>query len=233
MKKNSILIGCLAIAMTAMTSCGSMPSTTTGQSTTPATSTSQGSSILGALMSGGLTDNSAINSGSGISGIIGQLIGSVTGSNTIVGTWSYTEPTVQFESENFLAQAGGAVATKSIVNKIQPYYEKVGIKAGSFTYTFNEDKTCTYTIGGREFTGTYEYDNKNNTLVITSTLGIKVLSAYVTVSANNLAVTFDSSKLLTLAQTLGAKSNNQTISGLTSLSQSFNGMKTGFLFVRK
>ncbi len=213
MKKKSILIGCLAIAMTAITSCGSMPSTTTGQSAAPATTAPQGIS--------------------GISGIIGQIIGSVTGGNTIVGTWTYTEPTVQFESENFLAQAGGAMATQSIVNKIKPYYEKVGIKAGTFTYTFKEDKTCTYTLGGREFSGTYEYDNKNNTLVITSALGIKVMSAYVTVSSKNLAVTFDSSKLLTLAQTIGAKSNNQTISGLTTLSQSFNGMKTGFLFVRK
>ncbi len=233
MKKNSILIGCLALAMTAMTGCGSMPSnTTTGQSATSTSSAAHGG-LLGALISGGMANSSATSNSSIISGIIGQLVGNLTSSATIVGTWTFTEPTVEFESENFLAQAGGAMAAKSLVNKIKPYYEKVGLKAGSLAYTFNEDKTCTYTLGGREYAGTYVYDKANNTLVITNALGMKVMSAYVTVSSTNLAVTFDTSKLLTLAQSIASKSSNETISGLTNLSQSYKGMKTGFLFVRK
>ena len=64
-------------------------------------------------------------------------------------------------------------------------------------------------------------------------VGFKLITAYVTVSYKNLAITFDSTKLLTLAQSFGANSTNTTISGLTSLTKSINGMKTGFLFNKK
>ncbi len=233
--KKTFILGMLAFGMAVITSCGSMPGTTAGTTpTTPAetqtSNASQSGSALGSLLSG-LT--SAQGGNSGVGNIIGQILGSVTGTNTIVGSWSYTEPTIQFESESLLAQAGGAMATKSIVDKVKPYYEKIGIKAGTLGYTFNEDKTCTVSMGGKNISGTYEYDSKSNTLVITNQLGIKIMTAYATVSANNLALTFDATKLLTLAQTLGAKSTNTTVSGLTSISKSFNGMKMGFMCVRK
>ncbi len=232
--KKTFRIACLAVGMTAMTACGSMPSTQATAQTPVKTTQSepQQGSVLGSLL-GGLASQDKQENSSGIGNIIGQLIGSVTGTKTIVGSWTYTEPSVQFESENFLAQAGGAVATKSVVEKIQPYYEKVGIKHGMLAYTFNEDKTCTVTLGSKNIEGTYEYDKEANTLVITNKFGMKIMTAFATVSNKNLALTFDATKLLLLTQTLGAKSTNQTISGLTSLSKSFKGMKMGFMFDRK
>ncbi len=231
-KKTFITVLLLSVTLT-ITSCGTIP--TTSASTTPVAVQSNSQQDISKLESllGGLK-SSQQDTSSGIGNIIGQIVGAVTGKNvTIVGSWSYSEPSVQFESENLLAQAGGAVATNSIVEKIKPYYEKVGFKAGALAYTFNEDKTCTITLGSKKISGTYEYDKEANTIIITNKLGLKIMTAYATVSANNLALTFDATKLLVLAQTLGAKSSNTTLSGLTSLSQSFNGMKMGFLCTRQ
>ncbi len=233
MKKSTFIIGMLFAGMTAMASCGSMPSTTTTTESTPTSSTEQTSQdFLGSLL-GGLTSTTSQDDNSGIGNIIGQLVGAVTGSNSIVGSWTYSEPSIQFESEDLLTQAGGAIATKTVVEKIKPYYEKVGIKAGTLAYTFNEDKTCTVTLAGKNISGTYEYDSENHTIVITNQLGIKIMTAYATVSANNLALTFDATKLLTLIQTLGAKSSNTTLAGITSLSKSVKGMKLGFMCIKK
>ncbi len=224
----SILLGCTVIC-----SCGgSMPtnSTASGQPQTSAEGGGPGA-ILGSLLGGatGNTTENTMNTGSLISGIIGQLTSSIS-QTSIVGTWTYIEPTVQFESENLLAQAGGIVAGQAVVKKLQPYYEKAGIKAGAVSFTFNEDNSCSFIIKGKEYSGTYEYDNKTNILSIKGNLGFNLATAYATISANNLALTFDSSKLMSVAQTLGAASTNTTISALSGIASSYNGMKTGFLF---
>ena len=241
MRKFYSIIAILSLGILTLTSCGTMAGVGSGQTantnTNVTTNNNGGSSVLGALL-GGIANNSSnsdasLNSESLISGIIGQLTGGKADEKSIIGTWVYTEPTIQFESENFLSQAGGAVAAKAIIQKIQPYYERMGITAGAFSITFNNDKTCSYVIGGREYTGTYEFDAQNNTLTINSSMGFKLITAFVTVSYKNLAITFDSTKLLTLAQSFGANSTNTTISGLTSLTKSINGMKTGFLFNKK
>jgi hypothetical protein len=48
-----------------------------------------------------------------------------------------------------------------------------------------------------------------------------------------MAMTFDSTKLLTIAQGIASASQNSTLSTLSSLSSSFNGMKTGFMFKKQ
>ena len=222
----SFLLPVVAVCML-IVSCGPMPGTTASTQ-----NAQQQGSVLGALLGGmgGATNSSAINTGSIIGAIVGQLTSSASQAS-IVGTWTYAEPTVQFESENWLAQAGGMVAGQSVVKKIAPYYEKIGVKPGSVVVTFAENNSCVFKVNGREYPYTYSYDKTANKITLTGTLGYN-MSAYVTVSANDLALTFDVSKLMTMAQTIAQKSSNSTISSLSSLANQYTGMKTGFLFKR-
>lgn len=249
MKKSNIFAALLIGSSVVLSSCGAGTTSTANNSSNTSSQTSTLGSIIGAVAGSalqGATSSasstaktatsavaSSINNNSLISGIIGLLTNGTASANTIVGTWKYAEPTVQFQSENLLAQAGGAIAGSAIVNKINPYYEKVGIKNGIMSATFNEDKTCSVVLNGKTITGTYTYDSAANKLQINSQLGIKLLTAYVTLSANQMALTFDSSKVLTLVTALGANSNNSTLSTISNLAGSYNGMKTGFLFNRQ
>ena len=246
MKKLNILAICGSLILCG---CGAGTNTTASNSANTSANNSTLGSIIGAVASAAMqgSGNSsaaattsaanaalgAINTNSVISGIIGLLTNGTASANTIVGNWTYAEPTVQFESQNFLAQAGGAVAGSALVNKLSPYYEKVGLKGGVMSATFNEDKTCSIVMSGKTIAGTYTYDSSTNKLQINSQLGFKLLTAYVTLSNNQMALTFDSSKLLTFASALGASSSNSTLSTISSLAGSFNGMKTGFMFNRK
>lgn len=169
--------------------------------------------------------------------ILGNILASVTGSATttqanLIGTWTYTEPSVQFESDNLLTQAGGAAAAARVENQLVSIYQMVGITPGKLIFTFTRDGKVNYTIGSRTATGTYVFDAQNKMVNITTANGTKI-NAYVTISGQLMSLCFDSSKVLSLFSAAGTISNGQsTLGNIGAIAQNFKGMKTGFKFKR-
>lgn len=171
---------------------------------------------------------------SDLGGVLGNIISGITGSYTttqasLVGTWSYYEPAVQFESENLLVKAGGAAAAANVEQKLVPYYQKVGIAPGRLVFSFDNAGNMTYAIGGGQAVpATYVFDNASKTVTITTRMGL-TLKAYVTISGNKMSLCFDSSKLLNLISAFGSNS----ASGIGAVAGTYDGMKTGFKFNRR
>lgn len=219
-----------------MTSCGGLGSTL---------GSDLGNQVLGSLVSNALTGNTgntasniantAANAVTGNSGsLLGNIIstfasGIMTNQSSLVGTWTYTQPCVQFESESLLSKAGGAVAANTVESKLATYYEKVGIKKGSFKFAFDEKGQFQYAIGSKTATGTYTFNSSNNTVTLTTQTGVKI-TAYVSISLNQMGLTFDASKLLSLVSSAGTQVSS--LSTISSLAGSFSGMKLGFEFAR-
>lgn len=202
----------------------------TAASSTPtntSSSNSNGTSTLGSVLGNVATGNT-----SGLLGSILGAFGATTNANTIIGSWTYQQPSIQFESSNLLAQAGGAVASQTIVNKIQPYYEKVGLKPGVAKIVLNANNTCAITLSTRTINGTYTYNASAGTITVQGATGIKLFTAYVSVSLSQLSLTLDTTNLLNMLQNVGANSSNSTLSGISNISSSVKGMKTGFLFTK-
>ncbi len=172
-----------------------------------------------------------------LGGIIGNILASVTGSITttqanLIGTWTYTEPCVQFESDNLLKKAGGAAAATKVESQLVSIYSMVGITPGKLVFNFTNDGNVTYQIGSRTFNGTYTFDSKNKMVNIKTASGMTV-NAYVTISGRNMSLCFDSSKVLSLFSAAGGLANiSATLGTLAGIAQNFNGMKTGFKFQR-
>ena len=191
---------------------------------TPQTTTQAGTPATGAAQST-------------VGDILGNILASVTGSITttqanLVGTWTYTEPSVQFESDNLLTQAGGAAAAAKVEKQLVSIYQMVGITPGKVSFTFTKDGKANYTIGSRQATGTYVFDAQNKMVNITTANGAKI-NAYVTISGNLMSLCFDSSKVLSLFSAAGNLNNGQsTLGNIGALAQNFKGMKTGFKFKR-
>ena len=229
MKKN-LSIAILACGL--LTSCGLG---TTGLGTglggsqlggNSAVSQSSGTDVLGAIA------NSALGGNNGASSLIGNLIstfagGVTTSKTTLVSTWTYVQPCVQFESENLLTKAGGAVAANKVESQLAGIYQKVGIKPGAFSVTFDKDNACRFVVGGKTYTGTYNFDSAQKTVNISTTVGVQ-LTSYVSVTGNNMGLTFDSSKLLTLATAFSGQQSS--LGTIASLAGNFSGMKMGFEF---
>lgn len=196
-------------------------------------------SLLQNLLSGSSISNTSKQSTSdtkqNVGNLIGNLISSVTGDLTttqanLIGEWSYTDPSVQFESENMLTQAGGSAIATKCETKLAQYYKVVGIKPGAVVFTFAEDGTCTYAVGSRKSQGTYVFNKEDKTVSITTSTG-QTVKTYVTISGSKMALCFDGTKLLSLFNSISSKF--QALSTVSALASNYNGMKVGFKFERK
>lgn len=179
--------------------------------------------VLGNLL-GGLTGNS--NAGSAVSNVLGALVGNKEVSQeSLVGTWTYNEPAIAFQSENIANQVGGALAAAQAEKKLGTALSKYGVTAGKVQLTFNEDGTYTCVIGKKKVSG--KYTLSGSTLSLTK-LGIKSVKTNVKITGNELQLTADASKLLALVQSLGnVAGSNSSLSTLTSLMSGFDGVNLG------
>ena len=148
--------------------------------------------------------------------ILDNLLGSVLGSQPIterelVGRWGYTGVSTVFESQNFLAQAGGVAAAGVLEAKLDENLTRFGFKKGSTTFVFNADP--------------------NKKVLHLSLLGgLMNFHPQVVRTASGISILFDSDKLLSL---LGAASKiagsvaDSRFSYVSSLLSNYNGLKLG------
>lgn len=179
--------------------------------------------VLGDLL-GGLAGGSG--AGSAVSNVVGALIGNKEVSQaSLIGTWTYTEPAIAFQSQNVANQVGGALAAAQAEKKLGAALSKYGVTAGKVQLTFNEDGTYTCVIGKKKVSG--KYTVSGSTISLTKT-GIKSVKANVKLTGKELQLTADASKLLRLVQSLGnVAGSNSSLSTLTSLLSGFDGVNLG------
>ena len=138
MKK--IKIGMLALASLVMVSCGNM----------------------GQVMS-------AMTNGTGLGNAIKSVIGlDKVKAQQLIGDWKYKGPGCAFTSENLLAKAGGEIAAVQIEEKVQPYYQQVGLSAENTFISFKEDGTFSSRIAGTPFSGQYTFDEETQKITLKS-----------------------------------------------------------------
>ena len=161
-----------------------------------------------------------------------NVVESVTGTTfsvDVTGTWTYSGIAVKLESEDLLKSTAASLAAGQIEDKLDSYASKVGIKAGTFSFTFKEDKSFTATVKGKSFNGTYSLseDYKTMTLQFGSTLGLKPFNASVSATASELDLLVPADRLLELLGKLTSTSSNSTLKTIGTLVNQYDGMKLG------
>ena len=164
-----------------------------------------------------------------LTGVVGQVVGDkATTETSIIGTWDYVGPDCQLKGDDLLKNIGGDAAGAEVEKKMEPIYAKAGLN--TIQYTFNEDKTCSYTIKGKKVEGTYEFDAEAKTITIKAgKLGIRT-TAHIVTLGSNMGFLFDADKILSVVKTItGATSSlNKTASAANKLLEKFDGMMVGF-----
>ena len=166
-----------------------------------------------------------------LSGVAKAVVGNkATTASSIIGTWTYSGPECQFESENLLAKAGGEMAAKEVEEKMIAVYNKVGMN--NIRYTFNEDGTYSYQMKKRTVTGSYVFDDAAKTITMTGKLGLKTV-AYVTVTGNDMSMVFKADKLMSILKTItGAASKvNSTAATINSVAEAYYHLLDGRILV--
>ncbi|MGN1229785.1 MAG: lipocalin-like domain-containing protein [Prevotella sp.] len=149
--------------------------------------------------------------------------------DNIVGTWTYDSPAIVFESDDLLSKAGAAIAAKKIETKLQTTLTKYGITKDKFSITFKNDGTFSETIKGKTYSG--KWTVKDSKLQLT--YAYKTMDITTQKEGNKLMFVTDATKLLTLVQSLGAKTaTSSSLSTITSLAKNIKGMKVGLTLVK-
>ena len=185
------------------------------------TSSTSGSSILGDIIGAATSGGTIVNA---ISSVIGL---DKMSASELVGTWKFQGPGCAFTSENLLAKAGGEVAATTVKEKLNPYYKQMGLSASNTHVTFYSDKRFAASIAGKEFSGTYTFDESTQQVTL-KTLLLSV-NAYTKRDSGGMDLLFESKKLLTLLQTLATLSGNSTAQSISDLSKNYDGVRVGFL----
>ena len=169
-----------------------------------------------------------------LSSFVKSLSGTTLSATNIAGTWKYSEPAVQFESENLLAKAGGAVVAESVETKLNNFFTKAGIKQGVLKFTFAEDGTFTSTLGSRSFNGRYTLDATSGTIKLTYLTALNTellnINADVKLLSTGMSLLFDADKLLKWFTVVAKASNKTNVKSIAALAGNYNGMKVGFEF---
>lgn len=198
--------------------------------------------LLGRLKgdSGSETESQSDNNGGGVLGAIGGLVGNLVANKNfsvddLVGTWDYTSPAVSFQSENALMKIGGAGAATAVEDKLAPYYDKLGFNKAQLTV--DAEHNFTLKLGVLTLQGQVTKDEQSKELYFNFNAFGKVslgkLKANATKSGKTLNLTFEATKLIKILTSISSKLNIQTLSTLSSLLDSYDGIFIGFKLKQK
>lgn len=163
-----------------------------------------------------------------------KAVSTLTGENTanMEGTWIFTGSAVEFESDNLLQKAGGTVAATALEQKLNEQLERIGIKNGQLSFTFNADSTFQTTLGKKDSAGTYSYDSSTKEVALKFTRLLN-LKAKLNCTSAQMGLLFNADKLLNLITMLTSKSNNATLQAINSLTENYDGMRLGLALEKK
>ena len=183
----------------------------------------------------------AINKATGnstVGNVAADLVGNLLGTaevteKTLVGTWSYSQPCVAFESENVLATLGSSVVSTKVEKTMQNGLTKVGFTSGKVVMTLNEDKTGTIQYNGKPVNINWAVEGTN--LKLTFPIINKGVTMNVKQTGGELQVAMKSDKLLTLLNAITQKAGtvNSSLGTLNTLTKNVKGMYMGLKFTKK
>ena len=213
---------------------------TVAQVTTTETSSNAGTALLGGLL-GSLADKgstaanndgTALTSGGVVSGLLGSILNAFTtvNANTIVGTWNFKGSAFVFESENALAALGSDAIATQLETKVDQYLAKFGVKEGSCSIIFNEDKTFQFVMGDRYVNGNYELNVETKELKMT--FGMLATTAILVYDAGTINLVYQSDGLLRILKAVGAKGGNTSLALLGALLDQYDGLRIGMAFAK-
>lgn len=182
----------------------------------------------------GAAANSENTATSAVAGIVKSLIGtSSVDANSLVGTWSYTQPCVAFESDNVLTNLGSSAVSGKIEKTLATKLEALKFTSGKIVMTLNEGGKGTISYNGKAKEILWSVEDAN--LVITFPLLNKSMKINSKLSAGELQLAMDGTKLITFLSSATDKASaiSSNLGTVSSLMKTVKGMYVGLKFQKK
>lgn len=144
------------------------------------------------------------------------------------GTWKYSSPGVQFDSQNSLEKLGGAAAGATIENKLAPYYRKAGIT--SMVLTVDNAHNFTIKIKNITLKGTIAKGTNNKLIFNFQAFGkmnLGKVNCMATKSGNMLNLCFDVRRMVEILNKVSSVVKNSSYASLVNLLSKYDGIYVG------
>ncbi|MBP5196641.1 MAG: DUF4923 family protein [Bacteroidaceae bacterium] len=180
----------------------------------------------------------AATGSSTVGNIVANLLGTATvNENTIVGTWTYSQPAVVFESEEILKNVAATAFSAKVESSLQNQLVKLGFTPGKISITFNKDKTGSLTYNAntnKSIPFTWGVNGHDLSLRLGGQLISQLSKEFilnVKITGNTLQVAADASKLMELVQQIIGNTNS-TLSVISSMLKNVNGLYLGLKYTK-
>lgn len=150
----------------------------------------------------------------------------------LVGTWTYSEPCVVFESDNVLTNVGGSVFSDKVEKQLANSLDKVAFTQGAVVITLESDKTGTVAFNGKSASVTWGINESDLTLSFPKAKKEVTMNTKITGSTLQLAMNADKLKTVIGAITEKASKVNSTLAGINTLMKNVDGMYLGMKFTK-
>lgn len=175
----------------------------------------------------GTTSTTTATTGAAVGNVLQSVLGlDKMTQQSLIGTWTYSQPGCAFSSEQLLAKAGGELVAAQIKTKAQPAFQSVGINSNNTQVTFNQDGTFSAKVAGKSWSGKYTYDESTSKVQMSGLL--LNVNCYAKRTSTGIALLFEASKLLQLIQTMSALQGNSQASTIGEIAKSYDGLRLGF-----
>lgn len=198
------------------------------------------------------SDSQGSKTGNLLSGV-GDFLAGVLGKDkvnakSLVGTWTYKQPAIVFNSDKALTNVATMAAGKAAETKLQKSLDKIGFTAGKVKMEFKEDGSGTVTYANKSVPFQWSVEGSEMTMQLGSgTLG-KLASSYTKSSSsklgkissfkvnckmglNTMQLSFKADKLLEfinkILSSTGKSGNSSTLSTISSLTSKVDDMYLG------
>ncbi len=174
-----------------------------------------------------------------VTSVVENVVGSLTSGLdlTVVGTWKYSSPSVQFKTDNLLKQAGGTAVLSTLNEDMEKVYSALGIDQ-NMTIALESDSTFTQTqvISGKTQTlsGTYSMNKSEKTIKMKykafGKISLGSQTANYTNSGGTLTLLFDADglyKMLSLISSLSSSVVSE-LSILDTAVNAYDGLMIGY-----
>ncbi|MFI3298493.1 MAG: DUF4923 family protein [Rikenellaceae bacterium] len=194
---------------------------------------------LGAISLGNASAQSLSNlfNSSTVQDVVDQVTDNFTtlSKTDMAGEWKYNGFASSFESDNLLNQAGGAVVSSQIDAKMDAMGAKIGMNSSTLSFTFTSGDDFSATILSKSLSGTYTLDGSTKEVVLSikaSSINLTSLNAQVSKSGDTLYLYFQADKLLELLTKVAGSSSVSSLSTISTLMSSYDGLLLGFELVQ-
>ena len=148
------------------------------------------------------------------------------------GSWKTTGPALVLKSGNIAQQAGGSAMTTTAEAKLKLYYKKLGLLNTSCV--FDSEGNFTLTVKKAPIKGklTANSDGTFKMQLLSTIAGLTndehSMTVYVQKVGNEMSISMDVKKLMTIVQAVAKKGDLKTINTVTSMLSNYDHICIGF-----